>query len=98
MWGPVSETAPQFPLTNGPNLHGSIMAFKVGINPASTRPFLESVWISGDFNLPDPVIIANGVVFALSTGENADQLKDRSQNTRPAVLHALEAKTGRMLY
>jgi hypothetical protein len=98
MWGPVSKTAPRFPRTNGPNPHGSIMAFKVAIAPASKRPFLDTAWISGDFRLPDPVITANGVVFALSTGENAEQGKDRSQNTEPAVLCALDAKTGRMLY
>jgi PQQ-like domain len=98
MWGPVSKTAPRFPLTNGPNFHGSIMAFKVSMNPASKRPSLDTAWISGDFNLPDPVVIANGVVFAISTGENADQGKDRSQNTAPAVLYALDAKTGRTLY
>jgi hypothetical protein len=38
------------------------------------------------------------VVFALSTGGNTNQLADRSQNRRPAVLYALDAKTGRVLY
>ena len=54
-----------------------------------------------DFNLPDPVVIANGVVFALSTGENAQQEggeEKRLLNTRPAVLYALDAKTGKELY
>ncbi|HTV55533.1 MAG TPA: PQQ-binding-like beta-propeller repeat protein [Terriglobia bacterium] len=39
-----------------------------------TWPTLQPVWISGDFNLPEPVAIANGVVFALSTGENPNQV------------------------
>ena len=44
------------------------------------------------------MIITNGVVFALSTGENANQLKDRLTETKRAVLYALDAKTGRELY
>jgi outer membrane protein assembly factor BamB len=98
VWGPVSKNVPTFPQANGPNPHGSIMAFKVTTDPASKKPVLNPAWISGDFNLPDPVVVANGVVFALSTGENANQLADRSQNTRSAVLYALDAKTGRILY
>ncbi len=96
MWGPVSEAAPKFPLTNGANPHGSIMAFKVASGRGSNKPVLEPIWVSGDFNLPDPVVIANGVVFALSTGENAKQTGStdatRMENTRPAVLYALDAK------
>src|SRR5205823_4075920 len=98
IWGPVSKNVPTFPQSNGPNPHGSIMAFKVTTDSASKKPVLNPAWISGDFNLPDPVVVANGVVFALSTGENANQVADRSQNTRPAVLYALDAKTGRVLY
>jgi hypothetical protein len=49
------------------------VAFKVGIDAVSRKPVLEPAWVSGDFNLPDPAAIANGVVFALSTGENAQQ-------------------------
>ena len=79
----------------------SIMAFKVATDPATGNPLLEPAWVSGDFSLPDPVIIANGVVFALSTGENAVQKggeDKRFLNTHPAVLHALDARTGRELY
>ncbi len=102
MWGPVSESAPKFPMTNGPSPHGSIMAFKVMADGNSGKPSLQPAWISADFNLPDPVIIANGVVFALSTGENAQQTgstdETRAQNTRPAVLYGLDARSGKMLY
>jgi outer membrane protein assembly factor BamB len=75
---------------------------------------LSPAWISGDFNIPDPVVIANGVVFALSTGENVRQTKEggvinwtkltlltaeqRKELTSRAVLYALDAKTGRVLY
>src|SRR5881398_2118989 len=78
--GPVSNQLPKFPLTNGPNPHGSIMAFRVVLDPATSRPALHPAWISGDSNLPDPSVIANGVLFALSTGENADQETDRLKN------------------
>ena len=98
IWGPVSKMAPKFPRVNGPNPHGSIMAFKVATDSASRKPILQPAWVSGDFDLPDPVIITNGVVFALSTGENANQLKDRLTETKRAVLYALDAKTGRELY
>jgi outer membrane protein assembly factor BamB len=97
IWGPVSKNAPNFPQTNGPNPHGSIMGFNVGLD-ASKKPILKSAWVSSDFNLPDPPIVANGVVFALSTGENADQTSDRVSDTRPGVLYALDAKTGAVLW
>jgi outer membrane protein assembly factor BamB len=101
MGGPPSSHAPAFPNTNGDNPHGSIMAFKVVADSKTQSPVLEPAWISRDFNLPDPVVIANGVVFALSTGENAKQEggeDKRLLNTRPAVLYALDAKTGKELY
>jgi outer membrane protein assembly factor BamB len=77
------------------------MAFKVMADPKTQLPVLEPAWISRDFNLPDPVVIANGVVFALSTGENAIQEggeEKRLLGTRTAVLYALDAKTGKELY
>jgi hypothetical protein len=106
MWGPVSKNAPGFPKMNGPNPHGSIMAFNVGLDAASKKPILEPAWVSSDFNPPDPPIVANGVVFALSTGENSNQKmtfrnvqsSDWSKDTRPAVLFALDAKSGAVLF
>jgi outer membrane protein assembly factor BamB len=98
IWGPNSKDTPKFPKTNGPNSHGSIMAFKVISDTATKKPMLEPAWISGDFNLPDPPVVANGVLLALSTGEHADQKTDRLQNTRSAVLYALDAKTGEVLF
>ncbi|HEY6292550.1 MAG TPA: PQQ-binding-like beta-propeller repeat protein [Terriglobia bacterium] len=73
IWGPVSKDAPSFPQTNEPAPHGCVMAFKVGLDPSSKKPVLEPAWISGDLNLPEPVVIANGVVYALATGENPMQ-------------------------
>jgi outer membrane protein assembly factor BamB len=96
--GPLSEHAPAFPLRNGPNPNGSIAAFRVSSDASSGKPILVPGWVSGDFNLPSPAVVANGVLFALSTGENADQDTDRFKNTRPATLVALDAKTGRTRY
>ena len=112
MWGPVSKHAPKFPTTNGPNPNGSIMAFKVG--GTESKPTLEPAWISSDFKVPEPVVIANGVVFALSNGENVNQTREggvifapkqtmlndsqRKENTERAVLYALDAKSGKVLY
>ena len=47
------------------------MAFKVADSPEG-KPVLEPAWISWDFKIPEPVVIANGVVFALSSGENVN--------------------------
>jgi outer membrane protein assembly factor BamB len=99
--GPASSIAPKFPLTNGDAPHGSIMAFKVVANTQTQNPELAPAWISGDFDIPDPAVIANGVLFALSTGENAVQRggeKNRFLNTHPAVLRALDAATGKELF
>jgi outer membrane protein assembly factor BamB len=114
IWGPVSKEAPQFPDTQGPTPHGSIMAFKVETDSSTEKPTLAPAWISSDFDVPEPVAIANGVIFALSTGENTQQVtgpsiifvpgrklltdQERSQNTHNAVLFALDAKTGQVLY
>ena len=101
MGGPPAANGPTFPITNGDNPHGSIMAFRVVADPTTGGPTLKPAWISSDFDHPDPVVIANGVVFALSNGENAVQNggeKKRLLNTHPAVLKALDATTGKELF
>ncbi len=82
------------------------MAFKVVQDTETNKPRLEPAWISGNLKVPDPVAIANGVVFVLETGENPNQRGEwktpgvgaRTRNTKPAVLHALDARTGKALY
>jgi outer membrane protein assembly factor BamB len=111
LWGHPSKEAPAFAKTNGTVVHGSIAAFKV--QSAEGKPVLEPAWLSGDLDLPEPVVIANGVVFVLSNGENARQTHEgglitkkwtllndaeKLQNTKTAVLYALDAKTGDVLY
>lgn len=101
MGGPPSATPPAFPLTNGPASHGSLMAFKVVADPHTQNPVLQPAWVSGDIDLPDPPVVANGVVFVLGTGENAMQRggeDKRLLNTHNATLHALDAQTGKELF
>ncbi len=72
IWGPVAS-ATKFPKTNGEAPDGSIAAFLVTDNPDTGKAWLKPAWLSGDFAVPEPVVIANGVIFALSNGENARQ-------------------------
>jgi outer membrane protein assembly factor BamB len=118
VWGSSAATAPRFPITNGETPHGSILAFKV-VTSATGAPSLEPGWSSADMNLPDAAVIADGVLFALATGENPRQdhvlgvthfksmedwkhnlltTNERSAGTHPAVLVALDARTGKLLY
>ncbi|MDA1315835.1 MAG: PQQ-binding-like beta-propeller repeat protein [Acidobacteria bacterium] len=73
IWGPVAKQAPEFRQTNGPNPNGSVMGFTVEDHPETGRPYLKAQWVSADFSVPEPVAIANDVVFALASGENARQ-------------------------
>jgi hypothetical protein len=101
MGGPPAANGPAFPVVSGDTSKGSVMAFKVIADPRTQNPTLEPAWISGGFASPEPVVIAGDIVFALSNGENPVQKggeKPRLLNTRPAVLKALDAKTGKELY
>lgn len=106
IYGPVSKSAREFPIVNGPITNGSVMAFKVTADGHTERPVLQPAWTSANFKVPDPVAIANGLVFVLETGENPDQRGEwdtktagqRLTNVNPAVLHAVDARTGKELY
>ena len=113
VWGAISKDAPKFPLQNGPSPNGCIMAFQVGRDSDTHKPVLVPAWTSVDLNRPDPVAIANGVVFGISTGENPQQTAgtrvvyhgqkllsdvERGENTRHVILYAMDAKTGKVLY
>lgn len=101
MGGPLSAKGPKFPITNGDAPNGSILAFQVAEDPNTQKPQLQPEWVSGDFKIPDPAVIVNGIVFALATGENADQHGGEAKrllNTQPAVLRALDAQTGKELF
>jgi outer membrane protein assembly factor BamB len=105
VWGP-KHSAFTFPITNGEANVGSIVAFKV--EERNGKPALAPVWMSRNLVTPAPPAVANGVVFALSTGEWVRQANDRQgglfqadmrvQKSANAVLYALDAATGKELW
>jgi hypothetical protein len=97
----------KFPATNGEAPNGSIMAFRV----TETDGKFEAApaWISRDMNLPEPPIVAGGLVFAISNGEFARQSKGTegglyssaeriAKHVGHAVLYAFDMTTGKELY
>ena len=105
-WGPQASKAPAFPVTNGPAPDGSIMAFKVEDKDGS--PVLTPAWISHNMAVPEPPVIANGVVFSLSSGEFTRQINENgavytaaermAHNKGNATLYAFDAQTGKELF
>ena len=75
MWGPPSKSAPAFKFSYGDAPKGSVMAFEVSSEGGKLS--LIPTWISRDMHVPDPPVVANGVVYAIQTGENT------VQNPRP---------------
>ena len=104
-WGAPHPAAPAFGISNGDASHGSIMAFRLDVK--EQKPALEPVWISRDLNVPEPPIVANGVVYALSSGEDVRQADasgaglntaERVRGSGHAVLYAFDALTGKELF
>jgi outer membrane protein assembly factor BamB len=85
MWGPPSKGA-KFERSNGDAQDGSIMAFQVVLE--GDKPVLVPKWISRNLAVPDSPVIANGVIYAISTGENTLQ-----RHTDPKY-HAIFQKPG----
>jgi outer membrane protein assembly factor BamB len=71
MWGPPAKKAAPFPMSYGQAPHGSVMAFRVVA--AGDGVALKPAWISRDMQVPDPPVVANGVVYAIQTGEQTVQ-------------------------
>jgi outer membrane protein assembly factor BamB len=104
--GAASAKAPAFSHANGPAPNGSIMAFK--LEEKDGKPALAPAWISRDMNMPDPPIVANGVVYAVSTGEFTRQWKPdgglfngkerAALHVGNAVLYAFDSATGQELF
>ena len=103
----AAATEVKFPVTNGEAPNGSIMAFRV--EEKDGKPSLAPAWISRDMNLPEPPIVAGGLVFAISNGEFARQSKGTegglytsaervAKHVGHAVLYAFDATTGKELY
>jgi hypothetical protein len=104
-WGGQHSQSPKFPVTHGDTPDGSVMAFRVDVKDA--KPVLEPMWRSINMKMPEPVIIAGGVVFAVESGENVHQVdsggslitsKTRAETSTHAVLYALDAATGEQLF
>jgi len=105
VWGPPAPKATLFPVTHGNATDGSIMAFRVTNTGGTTT--LAPAWISRDLAVPEPPVVANGVVFELSSGENVTQVDNsgnlmtsaqRSVTSGHAVLYAFDAHTGTELF
>lgn len=104
-WGAPTSKA-TFPVTNGAAADGSIMAFKVAEKDG--QPMLAPAWISRDLALPEPPVIANGVVFAVASGEFTRQFNENGalytaqeridRVIGNATLYAFDAQTGKQLY
>ncbi len=93
VWGPLRSDL-KISGANGPASNGSIVAFRVEEQAGKT--VLTPAWVSRDMNSPQPPVIANGVVFALSSGEFNRQMNPK--NGTHATLYALDATTGKELY
>jgi outer membrane protein assembly factor BamB len=83
-----------FTITNGVVSNGTIAAFKV-IEQGSGIA-IEPVWTARDLLSPLTPIVVNGVVFALSSGASAGPRSGSS--TTPAVLYALDGRSGKTLW
>ena len=98
--GPLPAEA-AFGTTNGAVTNGAIVAYK--IVEENGTPALQPAWASRDMVSPAPPTIVNGIVFAISSGEYRSgdaqmTAAQRVQRSKPAVLYALDAATGKELW
>jgi outer membrane protein assembly factor BamB len=111
LYGHPSKDAPVFPTTNGTREDGSVMAFEVKNDGGKISA--APLWTSANMIMPDPPVVANGVVYALSTGGQAMQNMARPGEKRMAydvsavlrstpvsnmVLYAYDAESGKQLW
>ncbi len=105
-WGPKHSrfTAP---IEYGEVSQGAVAAFKV--QQRATGVQLVPAWLSRNMVNADPVVIANGVVFAYGSGEDPTQATvdiglayntaaNRIAHSSHATLYALDARTGAELW
>jgi hypothetical protein len=85
IWGPPSKNAPQFQSSGGPAPHGSIMAFQVAGEGGKLS--LIPQWTSPDMIVPDPPVVANGVLYAIQTGEQTIQSPAYVHGTQDEINH-----------
>jgi hypothetical protein len=85
IWGPPSKSAPTFKSSGGAAPHGSIMAFQVFAQ--GDKLTLIPQWTSPDMIVPDPPVVANGVLFAIQTGEQTVQSPAYVHGTQEEINH-----------
>ena len=83
---PSAAASAGLPATNGSVSNGAVVAFKVVDQGGKLS--LQPGWVSRDLTAPLPPIVVNGLVFALAGGTAS----------KPAILYALEGKTGKELW
>lgn len=104
--GPLSPDV-KFPISYGPIPDGSTICLK--LTEANGKVELVPVWVSVNMVTAETPVIANGVVFALAAGEFTGQghnggngglwtAQERVDRSVPAILYALDGKTGKVLW
>ena len=99
LWGPPGTGA------EGDAAHGAIVALKVV--ERANGPALDVAWVSRDMIGPAPTVTANGLVFALASGESGREankkgksysVSDFEKQASHATLYVLDGLTGAELY
>ncbi len=105
-WGP-KHPAFSAPIEHGEVVYGAVAAFT--LQRRATGLQLVPAWLSRNMVNADPVVIANGVVFAYGSGEDPTQASvdiglafnsaaNRISRSTRATLYALDARTGKELW
>ncbi len=77
-YGPVSKEF-HAPIEHARPTHGGVAAYKVEERNGKWQ--LTPAWLSGDMDLAEEVLVANGVAFTYASGEDATQtVQDRAWN------------------
>ncbi len=104
IWGPPSKSAKLTTPKDVPS-DGSIIAFKLAEERG--HPVLQFAWRSSDIASPASAVVANCMLFILSTGESPRLAKPNGapysvseveQMSTDATLSVLDAVTGKQLY
>lgn len=111
--GPLDRSAELTDKDSGP-VNGSVVALKLTQSAeqpvggqTATSPVLQPVWVSRDLLAPAPVVIANGMIFALATGESSRTAKKNgapysgsewNAMASPATLFAFDSTNGKELF
>jgi hypothetical protein len=94
--GGASAVSAGFTAGNGEVKNGAIVAWKV-VDQNGT-PALQPGWISRDMIGPITPIVVNGVIFAVSTGDQRALDPKSSQRPSASVLYALDSATGKEVW